>query len=116
MSKVFTIHPLVCLVIFKIPNFGFTNPAYVILSTFTMNKSNSPFNCLKCTIMLFSSHIIRSVSFIHYSIITGPFTQHTKERTGDRRLLVIKPHQGGCNHATKYKHQCSSFISKLLPI
>ena len=47
---------------------------------------------------------------------TGSFTHNYNERTGDRRLLVSKQHQGGCNHATKYKYQCSSFISKLLPI
>ena len=115
-SSAIAFHPIVWLVTFRNSNFGFTNPAYVILSTFTMNKSNLPLNCLKCTTLHFYSHIIRSISFIHYSIITGPFTQHTIERTGDRRLLVSKTHQGGCNHATNYKYQLSSFFSKLLSL
>ena len=115
-SSVIAFHPIVWLATSRISNIGFTNPAYVILSTFTMYKSNIPFNCLKCTTLHFHSHIIRSISFIHYSIITGPFTQHTIERTGDRRLLVLKSHQGGCNHATNYKYKCSCIISQLLPI
>ena len=47
---------------------------------------------------------------------TGSFTQAHNEGTGDRRLLVRNTHQGGCNHATKYKYQYSRFFSELLLI
>ena len=81
-----------------------------------MRIKNLTVFCTQCIITQLCAH--KTTLRIIFLIITKPgsFTHNYYERTGDRRLLVIKHHQGGCNHATKYKHQCSSFFSKLLSL
>ena len=64
----------------------------------------------ECTVLLLETRVLI------FNLLSGLFTQIINEGTGDRRLLVLTTHQGGCNHATKYKYKYRCISSKLSPI
>jgi hypothetical protein len=72
--------------------------------------------CTKYAILHLFADIYFQIKNLKPNLLTGLFTHIINGGTGDRRLLVLNTHQGGCNHATKYKYQYSRFFSELLPI
>ena len=62
------------------------------------------------------SKLLHKIRVFILNLLSGLFTQIINEETGDRRLLVLTTHQGGCNHATKYKYKYRCISSKLSPI